>query len=100
MRTFLVGVILALVTGAPAAAHEDALPARIAPDAPFPRILQEAPTIESIAPGVMYAEYQLLTAVGPLSIHVVAVEPRRSDVRLGAVLADDTLESRGETIGS
>lgn len=100
MRTLIVGVVLALVTGAPTAAHEDALPARIAPDAPFPRILQEAPTIESIAPGVMYADYQLLTAVGPLSIHVVAVQPKRSDVRLGAVLADDTLESRGETIGS
>jgi hypothetical protein len=100
MRTLLLGLILALTASAGAAAHEDALPERIAPDAPFPRILQEAPTFESVAPGVMYANYQLLTAVGPLSVHVVSVEPHRGDVRLGAVLADDALESRGETIGS
>jgi hypothetical protein len=100
VKFVLAGVILALLSGASAAAHEDALPARILPAAPFPRILQEAPTIESVAPGVMYADYQLLTTVGPLAIHVVAVQPQRSDIRLGAVLADDALESRGETIGS
>ncbi|MBV8497971.1 MAG: phosphodiester glycosidase family protein [Candidatus Eremiobacteraeota bacterium] len=93
-------MLLAFVGAARAVAYEDALPARIAPDAPFPRIQQEAPTIESVAPGVMYADYQLLTAVGPLSVHVVSVEPHRADVHLGAVLADDSLESRGETIGS
>ncbi len=100
MKILLIGLMLALAGGASAAAHEDALPARVAPDPPFPRILQEAPTIESIAPGVMYADYQLLTAVGPLSVHVVVVDPHRGDVRLGAVLANDALESRGETIGS
>ncbi len=100
MKASVLGLILALAAAAPAAAHEDALPARIAPDAPFPRIQQEAPTIESVAPGVMYADYQLLTAIGPLSVHVVSVDPRRNDVHLGAVLADDSLESRGETIGS
>ena len=57
MRTLIVGDVLALVTGAPTAAHEDALPARIAPDAPFPRILQEAPTIESIAPDPDHQPY-------------------------------------------
>ena len=76
------------------------LPARIAPDPPFPRIVQEAPTVEGVAPGVEYADYQLETAAGPLSIHVIAVDPRRGDVKLGTVLADDALESRGETVGS
>ncbi len=100
MRFLIAALFLALGAAAPVVAHEDALPARVAPEPPFPRVLQEAPTIESVAPGVMYADYQLVTAVGPLSLHVVSVDPHRGDVRLGTVLADDALESRGETIGS
>ena len=100
MNRAILGVLMAVFAVTPMAAHASALPARIAPDAPFPRILQEAPTIESIAPGVEYANYQLETEVGPLSIHVIAVDPHRSDIKLGTVLADDALESRGETIGS
>ena len=46
-------------------------PSRIDPGAPFPRIVEQAPTIESVAPGVDYGEYQLLTAAGPLA------DPRR-----------------------
>ena len=76
------------------------LPAHIEPQSPFPRILEQAPTIESVAPGVEYGDYQLLTSIGPLSIHVVAVEPHRRDVRVENVLAGDALESRGETVGS
>ncbi|MBV8491083.1 MAG: phosphodiester glycosidase family protein [Candidatus Eremiobacteraeota bacterium] len=76
------------------------LPERVAPDAPFPRIFEEAPTIEAIAPGVEYADYQMLTAAGPLAIHVVAVAPHRSDVRVETLLADNALESKGETVGS
>ncbi len=56
--------------------------------------------METIAPGVEYGEYQLQTAEGPLAIHVVGIETRRSDVRLGSVLAGDALVSRGETVGS
>jgi|HubBroStandDraft_5_1064220.scaffolds.fasta_scaffold00376_11 hypothetical protein len=100
MKFAFLALILALGVGGAATAREEALPARLAPDVPFPRILQQAPTIESVAPGVMYADYQLRTAVGPLSVHVIAVEPHRSDIRLGAVLANDSLESRGETVGS
>lgn len=84
----------------PAISRAGVLPNRIAPDPPFPRILQEAPTIESVAPGVEYAEYQLVTEAGPLSVHVVSIDAHRSDVRLGTVVADDSLISRGETIGS
>lgn len=76
------------------------LPALLAPAAPFPRIVAQAPTIESVAPGVDYGDYQLITEGGPLSIHVVAVAPHRSDVRLENVLSGDALVSRGETIGS
>ncbi|HKU81209.1 MAG TPA: phosphodiester glycosidase family protein, partial [Candidatus Tumulicola sp.] len=91
---------LAAVAFAPAAARAATLPAQIAPGAPFPRISEQAPTIESIAPGVEYGEYLLDTSAGPIAIHVVAVAPHRSDVRVSDVLASDALQSRGETIGS
>ena len=48
------------------------LPAHIEPQSPFPHIFEQAPTIESVAPGVEYGDYQLLTSIGLLSIHVVA----------------------------
>ncbi|HEX3369826.1 MAG TPA: phosphodiester glycosidase family protein [Candidatus Cybelea sp.] len=76
------------------------LPALLTPTAPFPRIVAQAPTIESVAPGVDYGDYQLLTADGPLSVHVIAVAPHRSDVREENVLSGDELVSRGETVGS
>lgn len=99
MNRILGGILLLLLfSAAPALANE--LPARISPAPPFPRILEEAPTIEDVAPGVEYADYQLITQAGPLAVHVIAVEPRRGDVHLGSVLADNALESRGETIGS
>jgi hypothetical protein len=92
--------ILILFFGGLAAARAGDLPFHITPGGPFPQVLEQAPTIESVAPGVEYAEYQLLTAIGPLVVHVVAVAPRRGDVRIGSVLANDSLESRGETVGS
>ncbi len=99
MNRILGGILLLLLLrAAPVLANE--LPARISPAPPFPRILEEAPTIEDVAPGVEYADYQLVTQAGPLAVHVIAVEPRRGDVHLGSVLADNALESRGETIGS
>jgi Phosphodiester glycosidase len=76
------------------------LPSHVDPGPPFPRILVQAPTIESIAPGVDYGDYQLETAAGPLSIHVIAVGSRRSDVRIDNELANGQLESRGETVGA
>jgi Phosphodiester glycosidase len=92
--------LLVLFVAAFAASRAGELPAGIEPTAPFPRIIQQAPALERVALGVEYADYQLDTTAGPLSIHVVAVEPHRGDVRIGAVIADDTLVSRGETIGS
>ena len=95
-------VLASLVLFFAALAHANAqlLPARLQPDAPFPRILEQAPSSEAIAPGIEYANYQMETAAGPLAIHVVAIQPRRSDVRIESVTADDALVSRGETVGS
>jgi hypothetical protein len=76
------------------------LPAHLEPQSPFPHIFEQAPTIESVAPGIEYGNYQLLTSIGLLSIHVVAVDPHRGDVRVQNVLAGNALESRGETVGS
>jgi hypothetical protein len=102
----LIGTAIAVATAAAVvifssvAVGANALPSRLAPDPPFPRILQEAPTIETIAPGVEYGEYAMTTGVGPLSIHVVAIDPHHRDVRVDDVLARDALESHGETVGS
>ena len=84
----------------PSAVAAAELPARINPSSPFPRILEQAPTVESIAPGVDYGDYQLSTEIGPIAVHVVAIDAHRSDVRIENVLADNSLESRGETVGS
>lgn len=83
-----------------AAARAALLPERIDPGEPFPRILIEAPNVESVAPGVAYGDYQLETASGPLAVHVVAVQAHHSDVRIGSVVSDDALVSHGETVGS
>jgi Phosphodiester glycosidase len=99
VKHFVVGTLLFFL-GALAPVLGNELPESIAPSAPFPRILEEAPTLESVAPGIEYGEYQMLTGAGPLVIHVIAVEPHRSDVRIGNVLAGSALESRGETVGS
>ncbi|HTU81331.1 MAG TPA: phosphodiester glycosidase family protein [Candidatus Acidoferrales bacterium] len=99
MKTFALVCVLLALSCARAVAGS-LLPERIAPEPPFPRILQEAPTLEPVAPGIEYGDYQFVTAEGPLAVHVVAVATRRSDVRLENVLADNALESRGETVGS
>ncbi len=90
----LLGALLPVSTAAAT------LPARLAPSAPFPRILSQAPTIETIAPGVEFATYQLLTASGPLVIHAIAADLHRADVHVGTVLADNALVSHGETVGA
>jgi hypothetical protein len=98
MKTFAYAFLL--LVALPLGAAADELPSNVAPGAPFPRILEQAPTIESIAPGIDYGEYQLYTEAGPLSIHVVAVQPHREDVHVASVLANNVLESHGETVGS
>lgn len=78
-----------------------ALPAAFAPPPPFPAIVRRAAVDPAfVAPGVARADYRIVTADGPLAIHVVAVDPREPTVRLGAVVAHDRLVSRGETVSS
>lgn len=100
MKTFTAALVAAALALAPVAGGAATLPAALAPDAPFPHVVRQAPTLETIAPGVEYGEYDMDTAAGPLSIHVIAIAPHRSDVRTGEVQARDALESRGETTGS
>jgi hypothetical protein len=76
------------------------LPARLAPEAPFPRVIDDAPTIETIAPGVQYGTYDVVTQAGPIVVHAVAVQPQQPDVHLDDVLSDDMLVSGGETLSS
>ena len=76
------------------------LPARLDPPSPFPAILSQAPAVETIAPGIGYAEYALVTADGPVVVRVAAIAPHRSDVRVEPVAAHDRLTSSGETVSS
>lgn len=76
------------------------LPQHLAPEAPFPSILSQAPTIEPIAPGIAYGQYDMLTAAGPLVVRVVAADMHDPYVRVGTVLADGSLVSHGETVGA
>ncbi len=77
-----------------------ALPASLAPPAPFPLIVAQSVTQEAIAPGVRRGVYRLETSSGPLAIEVVAVDPRERSLHFDAVLASDRLISEGETLSS
>ncbi len=92
----LAALALALL---PIAAASAELPAYLNLAAPFPSVTLQAPDLEAVAPGVTYGDYELWSAVGPISIHVVAIA-RDAPVRVGTVLADDALSSAGETISS
>jgi Phosphodiester glycosidase len=76
------------------------LPVRLDPAPPFPHIAFDAPTIERVAPGVEYGEYDLVTSAGPIVVHVVAVTPQAPQIELNTVLASDALQSAGETVSS
>lgn len=76
------------------------LPAHLDPPPAFPRIAFDAPTIERVAPGVEYGEYDLITSAGPIVVHAVAVAPQTPQVELNTVLALDALQSTGETVSS
>ena len=76
------------------------LPLAPQPAAPFPKIITDAPTISEVAPGVSYGDYQMLTADGPLSVHVVAVDLKNPTIRIGTALAQNKLVSPGETVSS
>lgn len=76
------------------------LPASPHPAAPFPHILTDAATLTEVAPGVAYGDYEMLTADGPLSVRVLAIDLSEPTVRVGAMLAQDRLVSQGEPVSS
>ncbi len=96
MKT-LFALVVALL---PIWANAAALPVHLDLRPPFPRVLLQAPTIERIAPGVEYGYYELSTESGPISVHVVAVNLKDPDVRVGTVLANDVLGPDPETVTS
>ncbi|MBC5811711.1 MAG: hypothetical protein GIW95_12780, partial [Candidatus Eremiobacteraeota bacterium] len=77
-------------------------PATLAPPPPFPTVAASALRTESVVPGnaVSDATYWMKTADGPLIVHVVAVDARAPNIRLGAVLAADRMISKGETVSA
>ena len=90
--------LLSLSSAAGAAAA--VLPGALTPPAPFPLVTASSVEREAIAPGVARATYRLLTAAGPLVVSVVTVDPAEPTVRLGTVLAHDTVVSKDETTSS
>ncbi len=77
-----------------------ALPATLAPAAPFPLVTAQSMTSEFVAPGVRRATYRLQTTDGPLVINVVALDPREPTLHVRTVLANDRMISAGETVGA
>ncbi|HEV3154974.1 MAG TPA: phosphodiester glycosidase family protein [Candidatus Baltobacteraceae bacterium] len=76
------------------------LPMAPQPRPPFPKIVTDAPTVQDVAPGVQYAQYDMLTQDGPLAVHVIAVDLHEPTIRIGTALAQDRLISSGETVSS
>ena len=100
MRQLRALLVYAALSALPALAAAAGLPATVTPQAPFPHILTDASEIEEISPGVSFGSYELRTVEGPLSLHVLAIEPRAADIRIESVLASDRLISGGETVSS
>ena len=76
------------------------LPLSLAPPAPFPLVTASSAEREPVAPGVARTTYRMVTAAGPLVVSVVTVDPKEPTVRLGAVLAHDSIVSKDETTSS
>jgi Phosphodiester glycosidase len=93
-------VAAALGLGAHAPAAAAPLPASLAPPAPFPVVVASSAEREPVAPGVARATYRLVTVAGPVVVSVVMVDPREPTVRLGAVLAHDSIVSKDEPASS
>ncbi len=93
------GAFIFCLAGVTAAAGAVVLPQQLIPAAPFPAVVFESPSVTFVAPGVYEGSYDLQTAEGPISVHVVAANLRKPGVRAGVVLSDNALTSHGETVG-
>jgi len=76
------------------------LPQTIDPPNPFPDVQTVAAQTSFVAPGVTYGSYTIRTSEGPLSLHVIAVDPKEPTLRIDTVLASDHIISHGETVSS
>lgn len=76
------------------------LPQALAPPPPFPAIALQTMAEHAIAPGMRDATYRMVTAAGPLVVHVVALDPREPSLHLGVVLAEDHIVSAGEALSA
>ena len=54
--------------------------------------------LESVAPGIAFAQYTTQVPYGPLVVSAVAIDPREPTVRFDTVLANDRITSGGERI--
>ncbi len=77
-----------------------ALPATLAPPAPFPLVVAQSTIAEDVAPGIRHADYRLATSAGPIVVHVVAIDTHDPTVRLDTAIARDRLISPGETVSA
>ncbi len=89
---------MALLAAPQAAAA--AIPASLAPPAPFPLIATQSFDHEFVAPGITRGSYHLQTSNGPLVISFVTIDPHNPMVHLGTVLSHDRIISSGETASS
>jgi phosphodiester glycosidase len=76
------------------------LPLTLAPPPPFPPIVAQSVARQFVAPGVEQLTYYLMTARGPLVVRAVSIDLAAPDLRVGAVIAHDTLTGSGETVSS
>ncbi len=83
-----------------ASASGATLPVSLAPPAPFPLVTASSVEREPVAPGVTRATYRMFTSAGPLVVSMVTVDLQEPTVRLGAVLAHDTIVSHDEPTSS
>ncbi len=99
-RAALKSLYAAAALAVPVSGSAAPVPGDVAPGAPFPAVRSSDIERETVAPGVVRATYRMLTAAGPLVFSVLLVDPREPTVRIGAVLAHDTVVSKDETTSS
>jgi hypothetical protein len=94
-------VMLLAVTAAPARAAVDvAGGGRIGPLPGWPRLLAQTTQVETLRPGITLSSVQLLTDSGLLRIYQLDTDLTAPGVRLGTVVADNSVVSVGETVSS
>lgn len=76
------------------------LPATLVVAAPFPNVRSQTSSVQTIAPGIEFAQYTLVTDDGPIVVHIAAAVAHRNDIRIDSALANNALTSSGETVSA